>query len=126
MRIIIYLLEYIHGNNPRSIRDIMVKSKSRSIYTMAKKGRNIFEKVEKYLKKVISVGTVALGRNSSRCHCDAQSEQWCVGVIFRLSILVLTDVGQPIQKISSIGYLMSSDTINHIFWYRLHYVSRYQ
>jgi hypothetical protein len=37
MRIILYLLEYIHGNNPRSIRDIMVKSKSRSIYTMAKK-----------------------------------------------------------------------------------------
>jgi hypothetical protein len=67
MRIILYLLEY--GNNPRSIRDIMVKSKSRSIYTMAKKGRNILEKVEKYLKKVISVGTVAaatvvLGRNS--------------------------------------------------------------
>jgi hypothetical protein len=47
----------------------MVKSKSRSIYTMAKKGRNILEKVEKYLKKVISVGTVAaatvvLGQNS--------------------------------------------------------------
>jgi hypothetical protein len=35
-----------------------VKSKSRSIYTMAKKGRNILEKVEKYLKK----GN--LGRNS--------------------------------------------------------------
>jgi hypothetical protein len=51
MRIILYLLEYIHGNNPRSIRDIMVKSKSRSIYTMAKKERNILEKVEKYLKK---------------------------------------------------------------------------
>jgi hypothetical protein len=49
MSIILYLLEYIHGNNPRSIRDIMVKS--RSIYTMAKKGRNILEKVEKYLKK---------------------------------------------------------------------------
>jgi hypothetical protein len=69
MRIILYLLEYIHRNNPRSIRDIMVKSKSRSIYTMAKKVRNILEKVEKYLKKVISVRTVAaatmaLGRNS--------------------------------------------------------------
>jgi hypothetical protein len=49
MRIIIYLLEYIHGNNPRSIRDIMVKS--RSIYTMAKKGRNILEKVEKIPQK---------------------------------------------------------------------------
>jgi hypothetical protein len=36
----------------------MVKSKSRSIYTMAKKGRNILEKVEKYLKKA------NLGRNS--------------------------------------------------------------
>jgi hypothetical protein len=31
--------EYIYGNNPRSIRDIMVKSKSRSMYTMAKKGK---------------------------------------------------------------------------------------
>jgi hypothetical protein len=49
---------YIHGNNSRSIRDIMVKSKSRSIYTMAKKGRNILEKVEKYLKKA------NLGQNS--------------------------------------------------------------
>jgi hypothetical protein len=69
MRIILYLLEYIHGNNPRSVRDIIVKSKSRSIYAMAKKGRNILETVEKYLKKVISVRTVAaatvvLGRNS--------------------------------------------------------------
>jgi hypothetical protein len=51
MRIIIYLLEYIHGNNTKSIRDIMVKSKSRSIYTMEKRGRHILEKVEKYLKK---------------------------------------------------------------------------
>jgi hypothetical protein len=69
MRIILYLLEYIHGNNPRSIRDIMVKLKSRSIYTMAKRGRNILEKVEKIPKKLISVGTVAattvvLDRNS--------------------------------------------------------------
>jgi hypothetical protein len=47
----IYLLEYIHGNNPRSIRDIMVKSKSRYIYTMAKRGRNILEKVEKICQK---------------------------------------------------------------------------
>jgi hypothetical protein len=114
MRIILYLLEYIHGNNPRSIRDIMVKSKSRSIYTMAKKGRNILEKVEKIPKKVISVGTVALGQNSSCRHCGARSEQWCVGVIYRLSILVSAD-GQPIQKIISIDYLMSADTINHIF-----------
>jgi hypothetical protein len=51
MRIILYLLEYIHGNNPISIRDIMVKSKSRCIYTMAKKGRNILEKVEKIPQK---------------------------------------------------------------------------
>jgi hypothetical protein len=28
MRIILDLLEYIHGNNPISIKDIMVKSKS--------------------------------------------------------------------------------------------------
>jgi hypothetical protein len=81
MRIILYLLEYIHGNNPRSIRDIMVKSKSRSIYTMTKKGRNILVKVEKYLKK----GN--LGRNSSCRHCGAQSEQWCVGGIYRLSFV---------------------------------------
>jgi hypothetical protein len=66
-------------------------------------------------KKVISVGTVALGRNSSRRHCGARSEQWCVGVIYRLSILVSTDVSQPIQKIIDISYLMSVDTINHIF-----------
>jgi hypothetical protein len=66
MRIILYLLEYIHGNNPRSIRDIMVKSKSRSIYTLAKKGRNILEKVEKYIKK----GN--LGWNSNRRHCGAR------------------------------------------------------
>jgi hypothetical protein len=109
------LLEYIHGNNPRPIRDIMVKSKSRSIYTMAKKGRNILEKVKKYLKKVISVGTVALDQNNSRHHCGARSEQWCVGVIYRLGILVSTDVSQPIQKIIGIGYLMSIDTINYIF-----------
>jgi hypothetical protein len=114
MRIILYLLEYIHGNNPRSIRDIMVKSKSRSIYTMAKKGRNILEKVEKYLKKVISVGTVALDQNSSRRHCGARSEQCCVGVIYRLSILISTNVSQPIQKIIGIGYHMLADTINHI------------
>jgi hypothetical protein len=60
---------YIHGDNPRSIRDIMVKSKSRSIYTMAKKGRNILEKVENTSKKLILVRTVVavtvvLGRNS--------------------------------------------------------------
>jgi hypothetical protein len=115
MRIILYLLEYIHGNNPRTIRDIMVKSKSRSIYTMAKKGRNILEKVEKYLKKVISVRTIALSRNSSRRHCGARLEQWCVGVIHRLSILVSTDVRQPIQKTIGFGYLMSAGTINHIF-----------
>jgi hypothetical protein len=71
MRIILYLLEYIHENNPISIRDITVKSKSRSIYTMAKKGRKILEKVEKIPQKrgIISVRTVAaatvlLGRNS--------------------------------------------------------------
>jgi hypothetical protein len=100
--------------------------KSRSIYTMTKKGRNILEKVEKYLKNVISVGTVALGRNSSRRHCGARSKQWCVSVIYRLSILVSVDISQPIQKIIDIYYLMSADTINHIFLYRLHYVSRYQ
>jgi hypothetical protein len=55
----------------------MVKSKSRSIYTMAKKGRNILEKVEKYLKKD------NLGWNSSRRHCGARPEQWCVGGIYR-------------------------------------------
>jgi protein subunit release factor B len=61
MRIILYLLEYVHGKNPKSIRDIMVKLKSRSIYTMAKKGRHILEKVEKIPQKkgIISVGTVA-------------------------------------------------------------------
>jgi hypothetical protein len=96
MRIILYLLEYIHENNPRSVRDMMVKSKSRSIYTMAKKGRNILEKVKKYLKKIISIGTVALGQNSSHRHCGARSEQWCVGVIYRLSILVAADVSQSI------------------------------
>jgi hypothetical protein len=70
MRIILYLLEYIHGNNRISIRDIMVKSKSRSIYTMAKKGRNILEKVEKIPQKrrIISLGIVSLSQNSSRRH----------------------------------------------------------
>jgi hypothetical protein len=59
MRIILYLLEYIHGNNPTSIRDIMVKS--RSIHIMTKRGTNIIKKVEKYLKRgIISVKTVAL------------------------------------------------------------------
>jgi hypothetical protein len=38
-----------------------------------------------------------------------------VGVIYRLGILVSTDVSQPIQKIIGIGYLMSIDTINYIF-----------
>jgi hypothetical protein len=55
----------------------MVKSKSISIYTMAKKGRNILEKVEKYLKKA------NLGRNSTHRHYGARSEQWCVGGIYR-------------------------------------------
>jgi hypothetical protein len=85
MRIIIYLLEYLHGNNPKSIRDIMVKSKSRSIYTMAKKVKTHIR--DKYLKNVISVGTVALGWNSSRHHCGARLEQWCVGGIYRLSFV---------------------------------------
>jgi hypothetical protein len=66
-------------------------------------------------KKVISVGTVALGQNSSRCHCGARLEQWCVGVIYRMRILVSADVSQPIQEIIGIGYLMSTDNINHIF-----------
>jgi hypothetical protein len=59
MRIILYLLKYIHGNNPKSIRDIMVKLKSRSIYTMTKMGRRVLEKVEKIPQKrgIISVGT---------------------------------------------------------------------
>jgi hypothetical protein len=38
-----------------------------------------------------------------------------VGVIYRRSILVSADVSQPIQKIIDIGYLMLTDTINHIF-----------
>jgi hypothetical protein len=37
-----------------------VKSKSRSIYIMVKKERNILEKVEKYPEKIISVGTVVV------------------------------------------------------------------
>jgi hypothetical protein len=49
MSIILYLLQYIHGNNPASIRDIMVKS--RSIHIMAKWGRNIIKKVEKIPQK---------------------------------------------------------------------------
>jgi hypothetical protein len=67
MRIILYLLEYIHGNNPTSIRDIMVKSrsihimvKSRSIHIMVQRGRNIIKKVEKIHKKGNN-----LGQNSS-------------------------------------------------------------
>jgi hypothetical protein len=65
---------------------------------------------------VISAKIVALGQNSSRRHCGARSEQWCVGVIYRLRILVSADVSQPIQKIIGISYLMSADTINHIFY----------
>jgi hypothetical protein len=38
-----------------------------------------------------------------------------VGVIYRLSILVSADVSQPIRKILGIDYLISADTINHIF-----------
>jgi hypothetical protein len=68
MRIILYLLEYIHGYNPRSIRD-RVEIKIKIYIYHGKKGRNILEKVEKIPKKVISVGivataTVVLGRNS--------------------------------------------------------------
>jgi hypothetical protein len=55
-----------------------------------------------------------LGRNSSRHHCGAQSEQWCASGIYRLNILVTTDVSQPIQKIIGISWLTSADTINHI------------
>jgi hypothetical protein len=82
---------------------------------MARKGRNILEKIEKYLKKVISIEIVALGRNCSHRHYGARSELWCVGVIYRLSILISADVSQPIQKIIGIDYLMSADTIKHIF-----------
>jgi hypothetical protein len=84
MRIILDLLEYIHGNNPRSIKDIMVKSKSlleykhgnnpRSIriYTMSKKGKkHIREKLKKYLNEIrlllvgtVIAATVVLGQNS--------------------------------------------------------------
>jgi hypothetical protein len=67
------------------------------------------------LKMVMSTKIVALGQNSRCRHCGARLEQWCVGVIYRLRILVSTDVSQPIQKINGIGYLMSVDTINHIF-----------
>jgi hypothetical protein len=55
----------------------MVKSKSRSIYTMAKMGRNTLEKVKKYLKKgnnliqnsilsirIVAAATVVPVRNS--------------------------------------------------------------
>jgi hypothetical protein len=38
-----------------------------------------------------------------------------VVVIYRLSILVSTDVRQPVQKIIGIRYLRSADTIDHIF-----------
>jgi hypothetical protein len=78
---------------------------------MARKGRNILEKIEKYLKKVISIETVTLGRNCSHRHYGARSELWCVSVIYRLSILISADVSQPIQKIIGIDYLMSADTI---------------
>jgi hypothetical protein len=63
--------------------------KSRSIYTMAKRERNILEKVEKIPQKrgIISIGIIALGRNSSRHHCGARSEQWCAGGIYRLSFI---------------------------------------
>jgi hypothetical protein len=86
----------------------MVKSKSRSIYTMAKKGRNILEKVEKYLKKLISVGTVAvatmvLGRNSG---------VWAVFI--GGGLLVSADVTQPIRNIIGIGWIKSADTNNII------------
>jgi hypothetical protein len=88
MRIILDLLEYIHGNNPRSIRDIMVKSKSLleyihgnnsrfiGIYIMAKMGKkHIREKLKKYLNEIrslyvvlsvrtVTIATVVLGRNS--------------------------------------------------------------
>jgi hypothetical protein len=84
MRIILDLLEYIHGNNHRSIKDIMVKSKSLleykhennpksiRIYTMAKKGKkHIREKLKKYLNEItlllvgiVIVTTVVIGRNS--------------------------------------------------------------
>jgi hypothetical protein len=51
MAIILELLDYIHGNNPRSIRDIIMKSKSRSIYTMEKREETYLRKLKKYLKK---------------------------------------------------------------------------
>jgi hypothetical protein len=74
---------------------------------MAKKERNILEKVEKI--------PCNLCRKSRHRHCDAQSEQWFASSIYRLSILVSLDVSQPIQKIIGIGYHMSADTIKHIF-----------
>jgi hypothetical protein len=61
------------------------------------------------------VGIVALSRNNSRHHSPARSKHWCAGGIYRLSILVSADVSQPIQKIIGIGWIMSADTINHIF-----------
>jgi hypothetical protein len=90
----------------------MVKSKSRYIYIPWQKGKKHIRELKNTSKKVISVGTVALDQNSSCRHCGARSEQWCVGVIYRLSIFVSADVSQPIQKIVGIGYLMSADTNN--------------
>jgi hypothetical protein len=55
-----------------------------------------------------------LGRNNSRRHCAARLKQWCVGGIYRLSILVSADVSQPIQNIFGIGWIKSVDTINLI------------
>jgi hypothetical protein len=48
----------------------------------------------------------AIGRNSRRHHCHAQSAQWCGGSIYRLSFI-------------GIGWITSADTINHIFCIRL-------
>jgi hypothetical protein len=66
--------------------------------------------LKKYLKKGNNIG-----QNNIRRHYGAQSEQWCVGGIYRLSILISSDVSQLIQKIIGISWLTPVDTINQIF-----------
>jgi hypothetical protein len=80
MRIILYLLKYIQGNIPKSIRDIMVKLKSRSIYTMAKKGKN-------------------LGRNSSRRHCVLGRNSGVWAVFIGQALLVSADVTSRYKRL---------------------------
>jgi hypothetical protein len=76
----------------------MVKLQSRFIYTMAKKGKNILEKVEKNTSKNGNNldQNSSLSQNSSHRHCVLSQNSSVWAVFIGRALLVSADVNQPI------------------------------